>query len=1457
MTAIKIIAIILIALIIFFPMLPFGAKVKKISTIHALRYKEPNNKKNLYFVLLATLFCVAVLLLLKILNSLSDAVLSVSFINGLFAKISEKIPSNVDFISTVAIVVVVNVVIVYGYSIVKFLLKACVLDPAYGFGKRPKRKKKKRRAGKKAKGESEETESETTENVEGEEDKKPEETEDKKRILVREREILTKAPRGKIRTALWSLFFEKPDFVYAKNWVIRTKNVLQGFVYMVEVLYALIFILLLWSVFFVAPDFVYFILIDILQFHDWYLYPFISLIILQEVCNFFNTKIKEVDEVAEQEEQKKQEEKEKIENDLRALHLEIQRRFDGEHNLRYYPEAGQDTAIPYQCTNRPYASALNFIQNRMNEKSGRIVHSYMECLDSSYNGKNVYFCASFYSEFGDYLIHYTYTRLLSGMRMVFILSDKSRVLALRKYISDALMNLIDATEDCTWRVYTSQERLDQADVLIATPDDFKNEEMVENYPTFFDEVSNAVFIDADKMVELESYLCPVIAKRLQKASNDRVRFIFLSKAIIRGFTASTLPRFFCLDDVLSFSSANENEAVSYTLWNKESKRNVVYNRHGQTLTNLETMIAEQAVNHGVDGVRVVTPCVLDRSERDVLDAHDIEINKFYKQPLPRINYMIYTDDRCNLSAALYTATRFRGVEKSLVHIISHPYLLREYFMDRILYDEYINRSSFIQPRVSEHVNKAKLSFLKLFCDATTDDGMSLVEFEKKMLDTIEMSKLREDAPLCPYCQEEVQLGEFLEVNVENLAAYLLAALYDDVNTKKEDSIARRVKDYYIIIDAAEFDGYTLEKDKKIKFKHIKEVLNKVYDCNERVKLCINDQIIGELETFPARVPLEYVVGQSIVFNNIEYEIERISQDNKIIFLRHENVTFKNCLDTIFLRRYSVKDNGIVGIEGVFHKTEGMLEEIRVSMHNYDFRGETYGFYSLLSNCQTLDFVRGAVGNPHIDKALVDANARNVKNGKVLQVNLKARMECTDEMRLLLSAVFNEFIRTIFPKTYHCISICPVLENPISYGENNEPNDYLGRVKSLYPYLTNHGIEKVEGDDSYKYNMQFLFINDCMEDVGVLDWFYDKFGHYMHEFLENVYSYLHWLKLRPELNHYIYFGADKLAECFDIEKCCELLSDYNIILSEIGVQDYETAGDNLVEEEPERCSFCGNVLESGRYIKLDDGRFVCVDCDKQSVRTLEELAEAENAVREYLNERYPEVMFGTSTVKFHEGLFNKEDMTISQINYRVDFDAREIFVEKETPRIAIERSILRGIIKMWQSDNELLISYADAQLEFEELEYLRSKNYENKIEQITQQYDVNMSSDVEQIRESIESEDSTVKSSFAFMRKKYAEIMEESDLDNVISDEEPGELYDPMKTPRFWKRYLRGGKITDGEDKLSSDDRVEEDEPTDEEDDLSEQSTVEESETNEQESEVAVTEDTVEESVAQEESEQEF
>lgn len=1389
MDALKPFLILIITFALLFPMMPFAAKSKKVSTIHALKYREPHNKKNAWFVLLALVECLLIIMLSTFFTGLANQVLSVQFISDLISSIAKNTSANVDYVFVVVFTVIVNVLAIYSYAIFKAILKKAVLDNVYGFNKKNKKNKK-----------GEKTEVEETNDPEAKENK---------RVALRQKTVVESEEAKEIveivNSGFWSCFFEGPNLCYAKGWVARAQKVLQGFVYFVEILYALLFLIMLYTVFFPASETFYGFLLNVIQVQEWYLYPFISLIFLQEICNVFKAKVVEPKQEEEEEKPEEQVEDQELNDRLRSLHLELQRRFDSEHTLRYYPEAGKDSELKYVCTNRPYASSLDFIQMRMKEKSGRIVQSYMECLDSAYNNKNVYFCASFYSEIGEYLMHYTYTRLLSGSRLVFILSDRNRMVALRKYISDALMQLTGATEDCTWRVYTSDERLDQADVLIATPEDFKDDDLVENYPSFFEEVCNAIFIDADKIVELESYLCPVMSIRLQKATSDRIRFIFLSQAVLRGFASASLPRFFSVDEVLSFSSANENESVAFTLWNKESKRNVVYNKHGQTLSSLETIIAEQAVLHGVDGVRVITSSVLDKSEKDALADHDIEINEFYKHT-PDVNYIVYSDDKCNLAAALYTSTRFRGAKKSLVHIISNPYLLREYFMDRMLSEEYINRSSFIQPRVTEHAERTKLSFLRIFCDATSNDGMSIYEFEERMKTVISVAEKRGDAPLCPYCKQGVTLGEFSELNVEALAGYLIAALCDKKDTPVNKSIAKNVKDYFLIVDACEQDGYTMVKDKRISFKRVKEVFNRVFECNERVKLCLNDEIIGELETFPSRVNLEYVVGQSIVFNNTEYEIGQISEDRKIIFLRHENVTFKNCLDNVFLRRYKIADEQVIGEDGVFNKTHGNLEEIRVSLRNADFRGETYGFYTLLSNCQTLDFVKGAVGNPHLSENVVNSTAREVKGGKILRVSLSTRIKCNDGMRLLMSAVFNEFIRTVFPKAYRCIAICPILEKPLEFGKDNEPSDYLERVKALYPYLMD-GSEK-ETDQN---KMQFLFINDCTEDVGVLDWFYDRLGHYMHEFLANVYSYLNWLKLRPNLKHYIYFGADKLPECFDLENCCELLSDYNIILSEDGLQDYETAGQLIHEEEPKRCSFCGKVLESGRFTRFSDGRLICAECDKTSVRKDEELETAGSKARKYLEEKYPEILFGVSEVKFFDGEFAKEDLSISEVYAKTDLENRIIYVERETPEQSVMRAIIREMVKLWQLDNELQISYSEAQVEFEELLYLKSCEYLEKAEAVSKKYQEYLKAEVDEITEYVSSSsESEKRTSFSFMREKYQGVLSTTQSEQQSEEGDlPVGLYDPNKIPRFWKRFLMGESITEGEDKLSIDERTEE------------------------------------------------
>ena len=1439
---VKILILLAVVIVMAYPLLPLPIKMKRVSALRGLRYDNPDNRKNFVFLFVIILEFLVIAVLFSLINDLVAFLYNIPFVAKLFSKI---ITTNAEFVIFAVKLVVFNIIILYGYVIAKGFLKKAVFDPSFGIKKEKKKKKAVNDVKKESGDDKKKTEKEDDlsskmrfrrvpffkhsrkEDDDKENDTTVEESEEKT-----EKRYYSPAQR-----AIFGLFFEGDELEYARKWVFRVRTVLQFFIYMVEILYAILFITVISSVLFPLSDKLYDLLLNVLKVQSWYIYPFISLIFLQEICNVFNAPLMEMKEEKTEEEKKEESEAVKLEANLRALQSELKKRFDKDHSLRYYPETESEKPKEYVCTNVAYASALQYIRTHMEVTSGRVVESYIECLDAIYNDNHVYFAASFYSELGEYLTAYTYVRLLAGSRMMFVVSNEQERRTLKKYISERLMKMTGSSKNCTWRVYTSDERIDQADVFVATPSDFLDDNIVEQYPGFFEEVSNAVFIDADKMITFDSYLCLVMSSRLQKATDNRIKFIFLSLDMLKGFATGNLPKFFYVDKVLSLSSAKENEAVSYTLWNKESKRNRIYNKNGQTLTGLECIIAEQASVYGVDGVRLITQAPIDHADKEMLAMHKVEINNLYKD-ISDVNYMVYSDERCNLSAALYACTRFRGRKKSIVHIVSKPYLLREFFMSKAITKDYINRSSFIQPRVVEHAERHKLSLLRIFCDATSGKGLKISEFVERTRGVIAVALERGDYISSAFCRKMLENSPVSKLDYKQLAAYMLAGLYDNSEVKIENSIGKNAKDYYLVVDPNRQDGYNLQNEKYIVYNRVKEILEHLLEGNKRVELRLNDKIIGQLDTFPDRVNLEYIAGQSIIYDNAEYEIEQIAENGKTIYLRRENTNIKNCLDTVLLRRYAVNGLKQLGRTGVLHDTQSPLEEIRVSKYSADFVGETYGFYSLMTDRQTLDFYRGVEGNPHVNEKSV----RNIKEGRLLKAELYAREECTDGMRLLLSAVFNEFVRTVFPTTYHCIAICPILENPLEFNDEKEAITEIDRIKALYPYLKDASGDFVETD---KRRMQFLIINDCEQDVGALDWFYDQSARYMQEFLANVYSYLYWLKAHGDKQHYIYFGGKELPECYDLDGCCALLKDCNLILSDDGKYDYQTASADEPADETERCAFCHRTMESGRYSLFDNNRFICVDCF-DVVDDRQNLDELYQSMRDYLEDNYPGISLGLAKPALDKVYELKKGQVLSENYYRLDGDQRIIYVERDLPETNVAISLLRGLIEFWQRDNDLIIPHATAQLYYEELIYLRKNGKQESADWIYQNLDQKLREYVDEItayvageKEETEEEKETdglkegevngegagdnfaygIRNSFTFMRERAAELDRKDDLydENLddIDDDFSDKLYDPNHTPRFWKRFLMNMDIDDGQEE-----KLEEDEDLSDEEELS-------------------------------------
>ena len=99
-------------------------------------------------------------------------------------------------------------------------------------------------------------------------------------------------------------------------------------------------------------------------------------------------------------------------------------------------------------------------------------------------------------------------------------------------------------------------------------------------------------------------------------------------------------------------------------------------------------------------------------------------------------------------------------------------------------EDFVNRSSFIQPRVIEHADNQKLSLLKVYCEATCEEGIEVNTFVNRMRDVITLSLKRGDNSLCEFCQKILEKYEYKisKIGLKDLTSYLIAGLCDNIDT---------------------------------------------------------------------------------------------------------------------------------------------------------------------------------------------------------------------------------------------------------------------------------------------------------------------------------------------------------------------------------------------------------------------------------------------------------------------------------------------------------------------------------------------------------------------------------------------------------------------------------------------------------------------------------------------------
>jgi hypothetical protein len=297
-----------------------------------------------------------------------------------------------------------------------------------------------------------------------------------------------------------------------------------------------------------------------------------------------------------------------------------------------------------------------------------------------------------------------------------------------------------------------------------------------------------------------------------------------------------------------------------------------------------------------------------------------------------------------------------------LHILSYPYLLREYFMSKVT--KYVNNSSLIKSFVTEHVDQIRFRLLSIFLDATaSDDGILLSEFLDRLAKVTK-------TPVAELTTDPEKLKEPVEM--------FFHGLKDGVELEKSD-----IKDYYRLSFTE--DRFRLYQSARISFLHAEEIFASLNKCNRRVSLWLNDKLMGTLDIFPTRVYQHFLPRQSIVYNNVEYHIQRICEDGARIELDQPNITYRNVLDTFFLKRFRITDTGKTVEEGKNTHSAGTLRAITLTLRRgVQMEGDTYGYFDLSTDSQTLDFMHNDVeGDPALPTEMIEENRRRIQNGGYL------------------------------------------------------------------------------------------------------------------------------------------------------------------------------------------------------------------------------------------------------------------------------------------------------------------------------------------------------------------------------------------------------------------------------------------------------------------------------------------
>lgn len=464
--------------------------------------------------------------------------------------------------------------------------------------------------------------------------------------------------------------------------------------------------------------------------------------------------------------------------------------------------------------------------------------------------------------------------------------------------------------------------------------------------------------------------------------------------------------------------------------------------------------------------------------------------------------VLLEDQDCMLAAALNLG-RKHAADHGDVHLISRPYMLRDYFMAGFRQEpvNFIRERTYANPLSNSFSDSAYTVAIRIMIEAATRDGIPETQLRKLVNPYVSGGSLRD---LLCWCGRQVFRKQ-------------------DYDTPEND-FRTEEGDYFT--QEGQFEHMTW-----IRIQNPAVLDDLQHSRLKRAKLSIpSSSRLVNLRFSADSIRQRLLVSQGLMYDGTIYRVTHIDEEEGLIKAELATEDMRDATDFIQTRSYDLAHSALIPDGSTIDQVD------RIMVHSYlceSVQVKIPGYYMLPQDASAPRLLKdGAM----IYQRLAQPESRTLTSTHITLLGLRWRVKSDPSAAsVFLAILMNELFRTYFPSDWPCIAACPLL--PAESGK--EIQTQWKKLSSYYPSVNLNALPDVEPRPDYAY---IVLLEDCGHSDGrLLQALLASVQRPFEMPLTVLADYLSWLETEPiQPTTYLAFGSDHIPACFDISGMKEIL-----------------------------------------------------------------------------------------------------------------------------------------------------------------------------------------------------------------------------------------------------------------------------------------------------------------------------